>query len=305
MARRPADCPRRVLPVVVAVAVNHGTDWEGGGVSNPSRRKQDLMKFCRFQPKQGASAGAGAEVLQGTISGDTVRQISGDMLGKWEATNRSWPLADVKLLTPVVPGKIVCLGRNYLDHAAEFGNVPPKEPLIFLKPPSSLLAPEEPIVLLPEVQRIDFEGELAVIISRPCHYLRDGDDLRPYIAGYTLLNDVSARDYQALDKQWTRAKAFDTFCPLGPVMETELDVRHETIETRLNGVRKQHAPFTDMLFPIDVIIPWVSRVMTLLPGDVIATGTPAGVGPMKAGDVVEIVVPGIGTLRNPAVNRAD
>ena len=263
------------------------------------------MKFCRFLPKQAASAGAGAEVLQGTISGDTIRQISGDMLGKWEAANRSWPLSDVKLLTPVVPGKIVCLGRNYYDHAAEFGNVPPKEPLIFLKPASSLLAPEDPIVLLPEVQRIDFEGELAVIISRPCYRLRDGADLRPYIAGYTLLNDVSARDYQALDKQWTRAKAFDTFCPLGPLMETELDVSHEMIETRLNGVRKQHAPFTDMLFPIDVIIPWVSRVMTLLPGDVIATGTPAGVGPMKAGDVVEIEVSGIGTLRNPAVNRAD
>jgi 2-keto-4-pentenoate hydratase/2-oxohepta-3-ene-1,7-dioic acid hydratase in catechol pathway len=263
------------------------------------------MKFCRFRPKQGASAGAEAEALQGTISGDTVRQISGDMLGKWEDANRSWPLAEVKLLTPVVPGKIVALGRNYSDHAAEFGNVPPKEPLIFLKPPSSLLAPEDPIMLLPEVQRIDYEGELAVIISRPCYRLRDGADLRPCIAGYTLLNDVSARDYQALDKQWTRAKAFDTFCPLGPVMETELDVSHETIETRLNGVRKQHAPFTDMLFPIDVIIPWVSRVMTLLPGDVIATGTPAGVGPMKAGDVVEIEVSGIGTLRNPAANRAD
>jgi 2-keto-4-pentenoate hydratase/2-oxohepta-3-ene-1,7-dioic acid hydratase in catechol pathway len=263
------------------------------------------MKLCRFQPKGKTGAPAQPEVLHGVISGETVRQISGDMLGKWEETNRSWPLADVKLATPVAPGKIVCLGRNYLDHAAEFNNAPPKEPLIFLKPPSSLLAPEDPIVLLPEVQRIDFEGELAVIMSRECHRLRDGADYRPYVAGYTLLNDVSARDYQALDKQWTRAKSFDTFCPLGPVMETELDVAHETIETLLNGVRKQYAPLTAMLFPIDVIIPWVSRVMTLLPGDVIATGTPAGVGPMKAGDVVEIVIPGIGTLRNPCVNRAD
>jgi 2-keto-4-pentenoate hydratase/2-oxohepta-3-ene-1,7-dioic acid hydratase in catechol pathway len=153
------------------------------------------------------------------------------------------------------------------------------------------------------VQRIDFEGEPAVIMSRECHQLRDGADLRPYIAGYTLLNDVSARDYQALDKQWTRAKSFDTFCPLGPVMETEFDVTKGRIETLLNGVRKQYAPLTDMLFPIDVIIPWISRVMTLLPGDVIATGTPAGVGPMKAGDVVEIVIPEIGTLRNTTVNR--
>jgi 2-keto-4-pentenoate hydratase/2-oxohepta-3-ene-1,7-dioic acid hydratase in catechol pathway len=260
------------------------------------------MKLCRFQVK--ANTGAQPEVLQGVLSGSTVRQVSGDILGKWAESGQSWPLADVKLLPPVNPGKIVCLGRNYADHAAEFNNQPPKEPLIFLKPPSSLLAPDDSIVLLPEVQRIDFEGELAVIIGRPCHRLADGADWRPYVAGYTLLNDVSARDYQALDKQWTRAKSFDTFCPLGPVMETEFDVTHGSIKTLLNGVRKQHAPFTDMLFPIDVIIPWVSRVMTLLPGDVIATGTPAGVGPMKAGDVVEIVVPGIGTLRNPTVNQS-
>ena len=254
------------------------------------------MKLCRFQPKEKAGTAAHQEVLQGVISGETVRQISGDMLGKWEETSRSWPLAHVKLLPPVSPSKIVCLGRNYLDHAAEFNNPAPKQPIIFLKPPSSLLAPEDPIVLLPEVQRIDFEGELAVIISRECRHLRDGADLRPYIAGYTLLNDVSARDYQALDKQWTRAKSFDTFCPLGPVIETDFDVTHGLIKTLLNGVRKQHAPLTAMLFPIDVIIPWISRVMTLLPGDVIATGTPAGVGPMKAGDVVEVVVPGIGTM---------
>ena len=263
------------------------------------------MKLCRFQIKDKKGIAAQPEILQGVISGETVRQISGDMFGKWEQTNRSWPLADVKLVPPVAPSKIVCLGRNYFDHAAEFNNVPPKEPLIFLKPLSSLLAPDDPIELLPEVQRIDFEGELAVVISRQCYRLPDGADLRPYIAGYTLLNDVSARDYQALDKQWTRAKSFDTFCPLGPVLETEFDVTNGIIETLLNGVRKQHAPFTLMLFPIDVIIPWVSRVMTLLPGDVIATGTPAGVGPMKAGDVVEVVVPGIGTLRNPCVNRAD
>jgi 2-keto-4-pentenoate hydratase/2-oxohepta-3-ene-1,7-dioic acid hydratase in catechol pathway len=260
------------------------------------------MKLCRFQPKEKSGAAAPTEVLQGVISGETVRQVSGDILGKWEVTSRSWPLADVKLFPPVAPSKIVALGRNYADHAAEFNNAPPKEPLIFLKPPSSLLAPGDPIVLLPGVQRIDFEGELAVVMGRKCRNLRDGEDYRPYVAGYTLLNDVSARDYQALDKQWTRAKAFDTFCPLGPVLETEFDVTHGTIETLLNGVRKQYSPFSAMLFPIDVIIPWVSRVMTLLPGDVIATGTPAGVGPMKAGDVVEVVIPGIGTLRNPAVN---
>ncbi len=265
------------------------------------------MKLCRFQPQTVPSEKLGAsvhpEVLQGVISGETVREISGDMLGTWDVTPRSWPLSDVKLLTPVVPGKIVALGRNYLDHAAEFNNPAPEQPIIFLKPPSSLLPPEEAIVLAPNVKRTDFEGELAIVIARQCFQLRDGADLKPYIAGYTCLNDVSARDYQQIDKQWTRAKSFDTFCPLGPVLETEFDVAHGTLETRLNGVRKQHAPLTDMLFPVDVIIPWVSRVMTLLPGDLIATGTPAGVGPMKAGDVVEIIIPGIGTLRNPVVDR--
>jgi len=265
------------------------------------------MKLCRFQPQLISPERIGAsthpEVLQGVISGDSVSVVSGDIFGKWTVTNRAYLLSDVKLLTPCVPSKIVCLGRNYLDHAAEFGNVPPKQPLIFLKPPSSLLEPEDPIVLPPNVERIDYEGELAVVISRECSQLLDGDEVRPYIAGYTCLNDVSARDYQALDKQWTRAKGFDTFCPLGPVLETELDVAHAYIETLLNGARKQFSPLSAMVFPVDVIIPWISRVMTLLPGDVIATGTPAGVGPVKSGDVVEVIVTGIGTLRNPVVNR--
>jgi 2-keto-4-pentenoate hydratase/2-oxohepta-3-ene-1,7-dioic acid hydratase in catechol pathway len=265
------------------------------------------MKLCRFQPQLISPERIGAsthpEVLQGVISGDSVSVVSGDIFGKWTVTNRAYLLSDVKLLTPCVPSKIVCLGRNYLDHAAEFGNVPPKQPLIFLKPPSSLLEPEDPIVLPPNVERIDYEGELAVVISRECSQLLDGDEVRPYIAGYTCLNDVSARDYQALDKQWTRAKGFDTFCPLGPVLETELDVAHAHIETLLNGARKQFSPLSAMVFPVDVIIPWISRVMTLLPGDVIATGTPAGVGPVKSGDVVEVIVTGIGTLRNPVVNR--
>jgi 2-keto-4-pentenoate hydratase/2-oxohepta-3-ene-1,7-dioic acid hydratase in catechol pathway len=266
------------------------------------------MKLCRFQPqivppeKIGATTHPG--VLQGVISGEMVREISGEIFGKWTVTNRSWPLNDVKLLTPVVPSKIVCLGRNYVDHAAEFNNLPPKEPLIFLKPPSSLLAPDDPIVLPLNVQRIDYEGELAIVISQECSQLSDGDDVRPYIAGYTCLNDVSARDYQALDKQWTRAKAFDTFCPLGPVLETEFDVASGHLETLLNGTRKQYSALTAMVFPVDVIIRWVSRVMTLVPGDVIATGTPAGVGPIKAGDVVEVAISGIGTLRNPVVDRS-
>jgi 2-keto-4-pentenoate hydratase/2-oxohepta-3-ene-1,7-dioic acid hydratase in catechol pathway len=265
------------------------------------------MKLCRFQPQTVPTEKLGSamhpEVLQGVISGETVREVSGDILGKWTVADRSWPLSDVKLLPPVNPSKIVAVGRNYADHAAEFNNPAPEQPIIFLKPPSSLLPPEDAIVLVPNVKRTDFEGELAVVIARQCSHLPDGADLKPYIAGFTCLNDVSARDYQQIDKQWTRAKAFDTFCPMGPVLETEFDWAHGTLETRLNGVRKQFAPFTDMLFPVNVIIPWVSRVMTLLPGDVIATGTPAGVGPMKAGDVVEIIIEGIGMLRNPVVDR--
>ena len=264
------------------------------------------MKLCRFQPQFVPQEKVGAtshpEVLHGVISGEVVREVSGEILGKWTVTNRSWALNDVKLLTPVVPSKIVCLGRNYVDHAAEFNNPTPKEPLIFLKPPSSLLAPDDPIVLPPNVQRIDYEGELAIVMGQVCAHLRDDDDVEPYIAGYTCLNDVSARDYQALDKQWTRAKAFDTFCPLGPVIETEFDVASGNIETLLNGARKQYSALSAMVFPVDVIIRWVSRVMTLVPGDVIATGTPAGVGPIKAGVVVEVVVAGIGGLRNPVVD---
>src|ERR1700686_2806531 len=217
------------------------------------------MKLCRFQPRvisaDQIGANAHPEVFQGVISGETVREIAGDIFGRWSVTNRSWPLTDVKLLPPVVPSKIVCLGRNYVEHAAEFNNPTPKEPLIFLKPPSSLLAPEDPIVLPPAVGRVDFEGELAVIISKECSQLRDGDDVRPYIAGYTCLDDVSAREFQALDKQWTRAKSFDTFCPLGPVLETEFDVASGTVETLGNGQRKQDSAVTALICPVDFIIP--------------------------------------------------
>src|SRR5260370_14327751 len=173
------------------------------------------MKLCRFQPRVVPADKVGTtahpEVLQGVISGETVREISGDILARWSVTNRSWPLTDVKLLPPVLPSKIVCLGRNYVEHAAEFNNPTPKQPLIFLKPPSSLLAPEDPIVLPPAVGRVDYEGELAVIISKECSQLRDGDDIRPFIAGYTSLNDVRPRHSQPLHNQWTPPKRFHPF----------------------------------------------------------------------------------------------
>jgi 2-keto-4-pentenoate hydratase/2-oxohepta-3-ene-1,7-dioic acid hydratase in catechol pathway len=265
------------------------------------------MKLCRFQPLEfdvsaiGTPAHPGS--LCGRIEGDMVHEILCESFGAWVDTSRAWPLASVRLLTPLNPSKIVCVGRNYPEHAAELGNVVPKEPLIFLKPPSSVIGPEEPIVLPPESQRVEYEGELAVVIGRTCSRLRSGDDSSPYVLGYTCLNDVTARDIQRAESQWTRGKGFDTFCPLGPFVETQLDLEAATIETFVNGARRQFTPVSEMVFSIGAILSWISRVMTLLPGDVVATGTPAGVGPLAAGDVVEVAIRGIGTLRNPVVAR--
>ncbi len=265
------------------------------------------MKLCRFQllvfnaQISRSAARARPEPLIGAISGETVREVSGDVFGAWKPAARSWPLDQVKLLPPVMPSKIVCLGRNYSEHAAELGNTVPKEPLIFLKPPSSIIGPEEPIELPPISQRVDYEGELAVVIRRKCAQLGPQDDVRPYILGFTCLNDVTARDLQKQDGQWTRAKGFDTFCPLGPVIETVLDPAATRIETYVNGQRRQSAPATEMIFSVDTVVRWISRMMMLLPGDVIATGTPAGISPLHPGDVVEVVVEGVGRLRNPVV----
>ena len=265
------------------------------------------MKLCRFQPLvlSAALSRSGAEshpeTLLGLIEGATVREISGDFFSGWRPGKRTWPLDEAKLLPPSVPSKIVCVGRNYREHASELGNVVPPEPLIFLKPPSAVIAPDEPIVMPAISKRVDYEGEIAVIIGRACSQLGPGDDVKPYVAGFTCLNDVTARDLQKADGQWTRAKGFDTFCPFGPVLETDLDLNTATLETFLNGARKQFGRASEMMFSVDVIIRWISRVMTLQPGDVIATGTPSGVGPVQAGDVVEVVVGGVGTLRNTFV----
>jgi 2-keto-4-pentenoate hydratase/2-oxohepta-3-ene-1,7-dioic acid hydratase in catechol pathway len=266
------------------------------------------MKLCRFQPLEFSSADIGRsghavhpEPRAGTIEKGVVWEISGALWRSRERTGRQWPLDEIKFLPPSSPSKIVCVGRNYLDHAKELGNDVPKEPLIFLKPPSAVIAPEEPIVLPRISERVDFEGELAVIIGRNCFHLGATDDVKPFIAGYTCLNDVTARDLQKRDGQWSRAKGCDTFCPFGPVLETEPPAAATTIETFVNGVRKQSSSLAEMIFPVDVIIRWISQAMTLEPGDVIATGTPAGVGPLVAGDVVEISISGLGTLRNPVL----
>jgi 2-keto-4-pentenoate hydratase/2-oxohepta-3-ene-1,7-dioic acid hydratase in catechol pathway len=209
---------------------------------------------------------------------------------------------DAELLPPVQPSKIVCVGRNYREHAAELGHDAPKEPLLFLKPSSALLAPEGEIRRPKISQRVDHEGELGVVIGRTCHQPAEDEDVRRYILGYTCLNDVTARDLQKTDDQWSRAKGFDTFCPVGPVVTDEVDPwAGLALETRLNGEVRQRGNTRDFIFALDIIIRHIAQAMTLFPGDLIATGTPAGVGPMAAGDKVEVSIEGVGTLRNSVV----
>lgn len=263
------------------------------------------MKLCRFQPFEisankvnRAGGEVRPEVCVGVIEGERVRELRG-LFGKLEYLDREWPISEVRLLASVEPSKIVCVGRNYADHAVELGNDVPKEPLIFLKPPSSVIGPDEPIVLPEIARRVDYEGEIGVVIGEMLRQPSEREDLRRFILGYTCVNDVTARDIQKRDVQFTRSKSFDTFCPIGPLIETQLDLNSAVLETRVNGDCKQIGHTSEMLFSVEVIIRWIARVMTLLPGDVIATGTPPGVGPLNAGDVVEVIVSGLGALRNP------
>ena len=207
------------------------------------------MKLCRFQPLHfewddviGVAPPMRPEPRYGMLRDDRVVQIAGDFFGMWYPTDQSWALDQVRLVPPVQPSKVVCVGRNYAEHAAELGNTVPKEPLIFLKPPSAVIGPEEPVVLPPQSSRVEHEGELAVVIGRACTRLRPKEDFARYVLGYTCLNDVTARDLQKADSQWTRGKGFDTFCPLGPFIETQLDLCAATVETFVNGNRRQFAP---------------------------------------------------------------
>jgi 2-keto-4-pentenoate hydratase/2-oxohepta-3-ene-1,7-dioic acid hydratase in catechol pathway len=210
-------------------------------------------------------------------------------------------LADLTLLAPVTPSKIVCIGRNYKEHAAELGNEVPKEPLLFLKPPSALLAPGG-VIRMPSIsKRVDYEGELAVVIGQRCSKLSADEDVRHYIRGYTIVNDVTARDIQKSDGQWTRGKGFDTSCPVGPLISDEIDPLSDTpvtVTTRLNGEIKQHGSTADLIFPIDHLLRYISANITLEPGDIIPTGTPSGVGPVQPGDTVEVEITNLGTLKN-------
>ena len=206
-------------------------------------------------------------------------------------------LSAANLLPPVLPSKIVCVGRNYAEHARELGNEAPAEPIIFLKPPSALLPPNGTIVRPPQSQRVDHEGELVIVFGAEARNVAR-ERWRDVVLGFTCANDVTARDLQKKDVQFTRGKSFDTFCPLGPCIETELDPSHLAISTRVNSATRQDGNTSQMVFDCGFLIEFVTSVMTMLPGDVILTGTPAGVGPLVAGDVVEVTVEGIGTLRN-------
>lgn len=199
------------------------------------------------------------------------------------------------------PSKIVCVGRNYAEHAAELGNDVPTEPLLFLKAPSALIYDGQAIVRPRLSRQVEHEGELAVIISKRCKDLADHEDLTDYIKGYTCLNDVTARDLQKKDGQFTRAKSFDTFCPIGPYIETEIDPADLQVMVRVNGDVRQGGRTSQMVFPVYYLVRYISRMMTLNPGDVIATGTPSGVSKLNAGDVCEIEIQGIGTLTNPVI----
>ena len=270
------------------------------------------MKLCRIVPLDVATshpvqppAEVYARSHAGIFENGVVREISGEIWGDRKPTGRQWPVSAVKFVPPSWPSKIICMAKNYMDHAAEMNAETPKSPIIFSKPPSSIIAPEDPVVLPRISKRVDFEGELAFIIGRRCSHPKPTEDIKPYIAGYTCLNDVTARDLQRMDGQYTRGKGFDTFCPFGPVVETNHPTPDTTIETYVNGARKQSARVSDMVFSIEVVFRWIAEAMTLEPGDLITTGTPSGVGPLVAGDVVEVRVSNIGSLRNPVVAPRD
>jgi 2-keto-4-pentenoate hydratase/2-oxohepta-3-ene-1,7-dioic acid hydratase in catechol pathway len=249
------------------------------------------MRLVRFRFGDRIATGA---VDRGS---DEIRVLQGTFFEDPVPTGETVPLDDVHLLAPVLPSKLVCVGKNYVAHAAEFGMEVPEEPLLFLKPSTAVIGPGDPIRLLPISRRIDFEGELAVVIGRLARDVR-AEDAFKYILGYTCGNDVTLRDLQKTDDQWARAKGFDGSAPLGPWIETDLDPNDVIVRTRLNGEVRQQASTADLVFGVATLLEYLTTFMTMLPGDVLLTGTPDGVGKLAAGDVVEVEVEGVGTLRN-------
>jgi len=271
------------------------------------------MKYCRFrfegQVEYGVVEDRGGEPWIVDLM-DAPEEDTSAHLARARALVRdpagfdfdSLPLSAAELLAPVTPSKIVCVGRNYREHAKELGNEVPQEPLLFFKPPSALLG-HKGKVLMPELaERVDFEGELALVIGKRASRLEASADWRDYVRGYTIANDVTARDLQKKDGQWTRAKGFDTFCPVGPVVSSEIDSKKGlTVETRVNGELKQHGSTLDFIFSIPVLLSYITAAITLEPGDLLLTGTPSGVAPLRAGDNVDVSIKGLGVLSNTFV----
>ena len=253
------------------------------------------MRICRVA--------VGEELSYGVLEGEAVALLSSHPFGPFEPDGRVLRVEEVRLLAPVLPSKVVAVGRNYAEHVREMGgDAPPSEPMVFLKPSTSVIGPGEPIALPWQSERVEHEAELAVVIGRLCRDVPE-DRVADVVLGYTCANDVTARDLQRADGQWGRAKGFDTFCPLGPWIETAFDPEDAAIECQVNGESRQSGSTGDMVHSVTELVAWISSVMTLLPGDVILTGTPAGVSAITAGDVVRVTIDGIGTLENPVVDR--
>ncbi|MEX2147670.1 MAG: fumarylacetoacetate hydrolase family protein [Candidatus Rokuibacteriota bacterium] len=250
------------------------------------------MQIVRFR--------ANGKIRYGALEGGAIVEYSGTPFTLFKRARKRYPARQVVLLAPVLPSKIIAVGLNYRDQLAALRLPVPEEPVIFLKAVSALAGPDDPIVYPAQTARVDYEAELAVVIRRRCHHVPSAR-AREYVLGYTCLNDVTARDLREHDAQWARAKGFDTFCPIGPCIATDVDPRALTVESFLNGAGRQCTSTKEMVFSVEEIVARVSTVMTLLPGDVIATGTPAGAGPMQPGDRVEVRIDGIGSLRNTVV----
>lgn len=249
------------------------------------------MRIIRYQTRNEAPR-------YGWILENKVGPIEGDIYGEYRRLEVETPLAEVKLLAPAQPSKIICIGRNYIEHAKEQQVDVPTVPMLFLKPPSSIINPGDPIVLPPQSQKIEHEAELVVVIGKRGRNITTVEAC-DHVFGYTIGNDVTARDLQRSDGQWTRGKGFDTFCPFGPWIDTEFDPSDAVITCKVSGQPRQMASTRDMVFNVNMLVAFISSVMTLEPGDIILTGTPAGVGPLKAGDSVEIEIEGLGKLVNP------
>jgi 2-keto-4-pentenoate hydratase/2-oxohepta-3-ene-1,7-dioic acid hydratase in catechol pathway len=242
------------------------------------------------------------EVGFGVMEDEVVAAIAPHPFGAFEYTGERFPLEEARLLAPVLPSKVIAVGRNYAEHARELGNEVPPEPVIFLKPSTSVIGPGDAIVRPGWAGRVDYEGELAVVVGKLVRRLDQGDAIQA-VLGFSCANDVTARDLQKADGQWSRAKGFDTFCPLGPWIETDLDSSDLALRTLVNGEPRQQARTSQLERGVASLLSFVSRVMTLLPGDVLLTGTPAGVGPLEPGDRVEVEVEGIGVLANEVVDE--